>query len=685
MGYHFFTDQDKISSLQSADMAFGPMDSSNNLERYNLESKFQVTENAPAFAITKSMLIAVEDSDNNELLNVALMPVQGNRTAGFPIKFFIYRGLSKSSILDQNNNILLNDSSYSSDNILKVIKRLQDKFNASTGQSEVANSSVLGLQFGLNPTDSLEKHFFSRSDDFNPIIVSKGCEIGKFSGGSVNCGVQIVLDSIRYDMTISELQQNESIFEVQELNTVGLSPVELLKARFENRSTKEHVLNFIDITAFYGSCKNQGVNLSNVGENSNDFLTNFLNKHRLYIDIRDNWGYSHDHYFENEGDELLLGTYTSSNEISYSEISYYENWPILIIDDLSYESNKKFFFLKLPIIGALPNRANVLSAYNKKISVGKSKRSKRHINLEPFDGDDVDLGFSVALRCANWKYNDNKLGANIFLLKKNTVVTKDTSDYVLSPIWKSFFSLKMKTPFDNSNLSNGQLMVRTYSSLYAPLIRNKSGEELYIPTVGIAEDKENVTFFSYFSESGFREFKRQGIKLPIILKTGVYSLNESNYDFEDGQSVGFLQAVSHFARGRDSLLAKRKFLADGDTEDSKFIDFLSLSPSKIDTYLKNELYTITVSRQEYDEIVSASNETSTDVNIIDNHDRFIYSDRPRIKLYPKFRYLENSLGISSASIVGEGDDLKVQQEVWTDEVVVGQDNIAFGSIISHSS
>ena len=118
---HFFTNENSIQSNQLAEQAFGELNDVGTTERYNLENKFSIVADAPVYAITKSLVLAIPASNNPLLLNIALLPLN-TYTSGFPIKMFIYRGIKKSSLINNAGKIESNFTSWSADNILKVIK-----------------------------------------------------------------------------------------------------------------------------------------------------------------------------------------------------------------------------------------------------------------------------------------------------------------------------------------------------------------------------------------------------------------------------------------------------------------------------------------------------------------------------------------------------------------------------------
>lgn len=303
MTFHFFTDEDAITKSQVIEEAYGPLpDQGDSMDRFNLQNSFEVKASASAFAITRSLVIAMESEGESSsgLLNLVLFPIENNFMAGFPVKFFIYRGISKASLLDAEGVIKIADSNWKESNILSLIKAAQDKTNKDRDPEDllIAGSNSLGLHFNSLPNDTpLESLFLDATDNFHPIPVPIGCEIGKFKGGNSPASIQVVLEKIGQEGTIGLLKKMAHILEIPKLEIPDTLPEKgSLKMKFKDRLIREEVLAYQDITSFYGSCINQGFGVEGVG-NSVEYLNEFKNKNRIYLDIRDERGFSFNHFF----------------------------------------------------------------------------------------------------------------------------------------------------------------------------------------------------------------------------------------------------------------------------------------------------------------------------------------------------------------------------------------------------
>lgn len=657
----FFTGENSIQTDQLAEFAYGALSDIGTTERYNLENKFSVGVDAPAYAITKSLVLAMPDS-NPLLLNIALLPLN-TYSSGFPIKMFIYRGIKKSSLVDSAGKIPPMDSSWANDNILKVIKDVQSKLNTKNvppTPDVVANSDSLGLNFSTLPDDTfIEKIFFDDTDSFHPIIIDAGCQMGKFSGGNIKAGIEVILDSIGYEPTLKLLKAKDHIFEIEKfVENTSSTDAEKLKAKFNNRFQKEEVLTYLDITAFYGATKNQGLKVKGI-TNDDDFLKKFHNKNTVYIDIRDDWGFSYNHFFKFK-DELRVGFYSADNNIPdpvYTALNYYTNWPILKITNQIYNNSKKWFHITIPIGVGSPENTNFLSSYVGKISTEKDTTKKRHFIIADGDGSNtIQLDRSEAIKLKNWKYDDNKLGANYFLLKKSTKGNGNEQQNI-SSIWNNFFSLKMNNVFGFDTLVDGDFRVYTYSSINNPLIIDSQKGEAYFPTSGIAIDKNHVTFFAYKDELVYKSSGGREPKPVALTGKGKFNLKFDVADYDYGSATnphfGFLHQIVNSSKIQNYQLGKFSIPDSQDT--SSVIKFLTYAKSGEESFndtIFETFETITLTHEEYNALKAYQQDTSGD---FPNHPLYIKCKEHTYKEYEKFT-LENYALTLGIPIVVENEE-----------------------------
>lgn len=669
---YFFTDETAIVENQNQQKAFGPQPDVSSNEIYNLDNRLVVSTDAPVYAITKGLILAIADPANASLLNLALLPIN-SYTSGFPVKLFIYRGIKKESLILANGNIAISDSSWNNKNILKVIKDLQDDINVKTGTpNQQAISDSLGYNYSSLPDSTyIEKIFFDDTDDFHPILVDAGCQIGKFFGGAIDAGVEIVIDKIGSEPKLSLLKMSSHQFQIPKLIIdSGLTDKEKLILKFNNRLQKEEVLAYLDITAFYGATKNQNLSLSGVS-NGDDFLVKFYNKHVVYIDIRDDRGFSYNHFFK-LNDQLEVGFYSSNtSETSpvYSNANYYDGWPLLKLNSLTYNNSKKFFFVTIPILIGEPENLNFISCLTSKVSTDKQKTKKRHTVIAvQGSGTDVVLKKTEPIKLENWKFSDNKLGANYFLIKKSSVgVYSNTNE--LDVVWNNFFSLKMNNIFGDIDI-DGHFNVYTYSSINNPLIVDQLRGEVYNPTIGIAFDKSNVTFFSYKDELVYDESNEKKVRPTALIGTGKFKkgFNSENFEYDQNnpnQCVGFLNQLINSSKTINYDFERFSFSnADDNTDTNNSIQFLSYiknGKSDVKDGVLNTLKTVTLSLAEYNELkVIEASSVYTDNDFFINHPMYISGIDFKISDYGRIQIEQQKLTLG---VVGFIDESEVDNDI----------------------
>jgi hypothetical protein len=661
---HFFTGINSIQNDQTVLQAYGKMADEGNFERYNLENKFTVSALSPAYAVTKSLIFAVSDAANASLINIALLPIN-SYTSGFPIKFFLYRGIRKDSLMNSNNKILIADTSWlDGNNILTLINNQYSKISGVPVTSPVVSSDSLGYNLSSsNDTTLLEKIFFDNNDSFHPLIVEAGCHIGKFAGASTLAGVEVLFDVIGSEPKLSLLRSSSHILKVDKLViNPSLSEKDQLILKFNNRFKKEEVLNYLDITAFYGNVRNRGLNIEGTILDNN-FLARFFNRHSVYIDLRDNRGFSYNHFFR-ENDILKIGFYSPDTNIAdpvFEDVGYYSNWPILKLDNKVFNTNKNNLFVKLPITFGSPTYENFILCYTSFLSTFKDNTKENHLEIARGTGSDsIQLNYSETIILDNWKYsNDNTLGANYFLLKKAVVGNEDRLKST-SSIWNNFFSMKMNNILGISQLLEGEFRINTYSSLNTPPISNPKGGEIYYPSLGIAFDKEHVTFFTLKNEVLFGSTEVKDYSGPTLLGKGKFikDFNPDDYYYDPAlgvnQNVGFLNQVSKI---NSSITFELNKFAVPDIQDNSIIkNFLSYSKSNDSFTEKDALFesfeSITLTHEEYNVL---KNFQDAGITNFGNHPIFIKAKNYTAKEYDRFTLHEMELTLGIPTVIENPD------------------------------
>ena len=684
---HFFTDKTKLSNQNLQD-SFGVQLDIGNDEVYNLQNEFSILTNSPLYAITKSQIIFLEDSNDSNVLNVVLKPLS-SFTAGFPIKYFIYKGVDRNSILDSQGNILNNYSGWNSDNILKIVKDTQDKINNEFGTNDIANLESLGIHFSSLPNSTfLDSIFLDQTDEFHPLIVDGGCQIGKLLGGTNKIAIQVVFDVISADLKVSDVRNFQSKFLIEKVDfNLITNPLVLLEEKFKNRFKKEVILNYLDITSFYGSCRNQGFKIQGLTIDDT-FLDKFYNKNVIYIDVRDSWGYSYNHFIENN-DELKFGVFNANDEIVEENLNIYLDWPIIKVTNKAYLNNKKEFYISLPVnIGAPEQERFIVSFNSSDISTEKRSFRKRNTILtEKIGFSGVSLNFTERIRFQNWSYSDDKLGSCYFLTKVAEV--KKNSEF----LWDNVFSLKMKNIFSIPS-SLGEFFLKLYSPINSPILYDSNTGEVYLPNLGVVYDKEHVTFFSVKNDIIYNQCPDLGVKSLVSGKFNP-QIDLSLYDLGSvtNPNIGFInQIIGHFYENEDyKNFEVRKFMFNNSEESDINDDLSFLGFCKNDVEAKNPILesaeTITLSHMEYSQIMNLiESDSYTNQDYFIEHPVFIKGINIIETKYPSFSLNQIELSLGVAKIIAYQNDnallYSIKIEDFPDEILVNNEKIEFTSIIS---
>jgi hypothetical protein len=326
---YFFADPGALNPQTDFRKAFGP--SSENL--YRVDS-IHDTFGSNAYAVCDGQ-VRYQPTDDDETLNIILKPSGSIQFNGIPIKYFIYKGIMKSSVIDSEDMIINHG----------IEEHLGDKMHVRMGTlSEIIGTTlqpfkdILGVIFASTAsgifhrrdTDSIDSIFFENTP-VKPIDVSAGTILGIFQTGEI--GFQIVLEGENFDPKLKIARTASHVYDTNTLS--GLRPIQI-------STFKDEVLNYLDPIAFYSMYYHEGVYVAgdDIPLKEGGFFKRigdrFLNKHRVYIDVRNEQGSSFNYYgaySKTSGPKLpvKIWGYKNSTPVTASEYTTME-WPILIRD-----------------------------------------------------------------------------------------------------------------------------------------------------------------------------------------------------------------------------------------------------------------------------------------------------------------------------------------------------------------
>jgi|SRR5690554_136332 len=553
--FYFFTDIDTINS-QNINQRFGPVVNFEN-SKFELCSYNSSDSNPFAYAVCDGEVFVQEDIDDSNLVNLVLKP-RASIAYPFPsIKYFVYRGLLKSSLIDSNGDQV---AASSANDLTKLIwdsqKTRNENLDVSLGNpigttTDVPSKSALGVNYTSTASspftslgsESIDKVFFNSASDFQLSMVKGGFHIGNFN--STNYGFQIILDSSSTEFTFDDIRSNDTILEVPELtgNATG-------QDFFYHWHLKELILNYVDPVGFFGNFYNEGVLSKESTEQSFtlkdgesiyiDLLGTFYNKNRVYLDIKGELNHSLN-YQRNLGNDLLIAFDNSS---SLNLLNYYRsNWPILILEnDFVQNNNSSINSVRISLPKGNLNNGLVFLTAGKTIDSFPAflegvKRFKRvsYDSQSGFSDTEIELAIPnlsgggtipiasyIRLDYVSSNRSNNDLSMVI-----------DQQKMIVSE-YDHIFSLN-DVEFDWSINSN-KTQIRVFNEKFY-VERTNRGISNFIANKGVSLDGNgDITFFAFSVEKHVGLAKETR---PILISSGIYNQNLSGLQLL-GKSAGFV-------------------------------------------------------------------------------------------------------------------------------------------------
>ncbi len=342
---HTFTDFDLLPP-QDGTKNFGPVTGVETTE-YRTWSAFtgiNTGNQLKAYAVTDGQFF-IQEIPSTSLVNLILKPdtqPEGNYS---PVKFFVYRGLKRSSFLDGNGNPLPD----STGGLSQLMTRMWQVKNANNVKQLQLNPNYTDLtlvrgDFGLEePTDP-------NPDDPNTTLIENifdtnvfqqltaGMWIGDFD--TADYGFEIIVEGPNYSPKLADAR----LLDHKVLITYPLTN----QPQFGNdeeedisiKLRREQVLSYLDATAYFGLLAHGKIELHKSSGNQtiddtdtiyNDIITRFDTKNKVYVDIRNELNNSLNFY--GSYSDNSLATKVAKIKFDSAPVEYHNNgWPILILD-----------------------------------------------------------------------------------------------------------------------------------------------------------------------------------------------------------------------------------------------------------------------------------------------------------------------------------------------------------------
>ncbi len=301
--FHVFAEMAKLS-MQSAAISFGPK----NANAFRATSGFESAHaDVKAFAVVTGTVFVqmvwdpVAGAWDQEVANLILRPLRQSRVDFTPVKYFIYRGVRFADLfdLDLTDNVLRVQGDEARSELVATMLDQQRLRKLASGDPSIPDrplSTALGWNHeaftdpGVQPgSDLLDMSFYSSSNSFQFPVVRRGMSLGTFHN-SRPFGFEIVLEEgdFRPDLEFARLP----FYQIDPTVPPGTAA--------DARYRREEILNFVDPAAYYGLHYDSGVEDESVIRKEADLydhvIARFATRNVLYLDIRNENGYSLDYY-----------------------------------------------------------------------------------------------------------------------------------------------------------------------------------------------------------------------------------------------------------------------------------------------------------------------------------------------------------------------------------------------------
>ena len=497
--FYYFTDTGHVSDQTDADDAFGPqLDST----KYRFTHSQSHTGSATTIAVCTGTICVQRISGNSG--TIILRP-EKQPTFAFPfIQFFIYKNIDLSKFYSSAGLVSGHDIPFIEDPL----------FRENQGSiPENGAQELLGLTLdenhpegGFADTDPVDHLFYTKNDERSLPRVKAGEKIGQFLTGS-KCGFEVRLQRLGHNMTLGEVREAESILTVN-------SPTSNEAEIFEHWHKKDACLNYVDPVAFFGAFGETRLRYFQNGDKKtashrNDLVTDVLsscvNVDRVYLDLRNDYGFALN-YFKDRGHMARLKSRKTSDDYLLDQTI--TGWPILsfTLSDLDnsgvFPGDIKRGFLRTSL--ELPQGDNMSSALAF-LSRGFVRRWR---NLKPEEkatqgitnpGETYTLPIRISLPIAEKNGTDqlcpNYFKINLYDMDREQDPETQTS---LAPS-KDHYLNGLFRPLDMEQTLLRRNEALSYTIWHEEILVNLSsdGGPAYIANIGVASDSETITLFAF--------------------------------------------------------------------------------------------------------------------------------------------------------------------------------------------
>lgn len=349
---HEFADMLTLTAQTLPINAFGVDPGTTPNTRFRITTTFVNAAPVRAYAVMRGFVF-VQQVDATRV-NLILKPLEQSGMGYTPVKYYVYRGLDLNDFLAGTSAAQLRQvrPRPAASDFIESCYSINDDLNTALGTAE----PLLPKSFGWDPdaqTDPnsyLDDYFYLPDASHQLAVATKGMFLGNFVGNAASdSGFEVVLQDGRVNLDLAYARATSHIINVP----MGLPAQEELALR-------ETTLSWIDPASMYGMHYFAGVVQSGNGAQKkkdmyDKIMLPFLNKNRVYADLRNETGYSLN-YYGNYVDTVAGATQlhqvmVGTSSTSLTSQSYNTNgWPLVWVDNSPTNTNKvNLLYLSLRI------------------------------------------------------------------------------------------------------------------------------------------------------------------------------------------------------------------------------------------------------------------------------------------------------------------------------------------------
>lgn len=274
---------------QAAGQAFG-IDTDVNLFRLN--SVFTAGGVVKAYAMVKGTILLQQQTGLPDKVNLILRP-HDQSNFKLPVKYIIYRGLDTLSFVDNSDLSDTNNKVKTAGSELLV--RMQTIQQGRAPGELIPVQALFGNELTPAGTKNIDEFFFKNLAPASQLFtIDCGIELGNFLAGEI--AVEVILENPEYYLTVTDAKALS-----HEINVSGITNAP------ERKWKQDLVRHFVDPAAYYGLHHDiaggieyrtaSGKQYANTSALVYDQIVDkFLTKSKVYLDVRNENGYSYNYY-----------------------------------------------------------------------------------------------------------------------------------------------------------------------------------------------------------------------------------------------------------------------------------------------------------------------------------------------------------------------------------------------------